>query len=79
MQLEFYVALIIQLVLQSCGMIPGAVIPTNTNLPATSSSCKLVCGVSTQLIHLRPRLSVLIGGNPLTDISCIPMSLVVMM
>ena len=56
----------------SCGDIPLAVKPTKTNLPSTFISDSVVCGVSTQLIHLRPRLSVETGGIPLTLTCSIP-------
>ena len=60
----------------TCGMIPLAVNPTKTNLPSTSISYKSVCGVSTQLIHFFPRLSVGMGGIPFTLIISIPFSFV---
>ena len=63
----------------TCGITPDAVTPINTTLPATLISDKVVCGVSTQLIHLRPKLSVLTGGIPLIDISSTPLSLVFIM
>ena len=61
-----------------CGITALAVTPTNTNF-VYSFLFKVVCSVFIQLIHLRPRLSVLTGGIPLIDISVLPLSLVFIM
>ena len=55
---------------------PLAVNPTKTNLFSTSISARLVCGVSTQLIHFLPKLSTFTGGKPFTLISSMPLTLV---
>ena len=49
-----------------------------TNLFSTFISFKSVCGVSTQLTHLRPKLSTGTGGNPCTRISSKPLAFVFM-
>ena len=51
---------------------PLAVNPTKTNLFSTFISPKSVCGVSTQLTHLRPNESTGTEGKPFTRISSKP-------
>ena len=58
---------------------PLAVKPTKTKVFATFISSKDVSRGTTHEIHFLPRLSVLAGGIPLTDISSIPLSFVFIM